>query len=74
MTRPEPLGDPLTTARRIYADLAKTATRSLPTEQAMERWGLWGDELRRAIDASDGWLKLRSPGLVEAVKRSEPTP
>lgn len=68
------MSDPRDLARRIYADLAKTAVRSLPTEQVGMTYGLWGDGLKRVIDASNGWLKLRSPGMVEAVKRSEPTP
>lgn len=68
MTRPDPLGDPLTTARRIYAELDKTATRSLPTEQVGMTYGLWGDGLDRVIAASCGHLRIRWPGLLEAVK------
>lgn len=54
-------------------DLAKTVTRSLPTEQAMDRYGLWGDRLDAVVAASNGTLRLRSPGMVEAVRR-ETTP
>lgn len=59
---------PIDLARRIYADLDKTATRSLPTEQAMERWDLWGDGLDRVIAASCGHLRIRWPGLLEVAK------
>ena len=71
MTRLEPLVDPLTTARQIYAELAKPATRSLPTERAMERWGLWGDGLDCVIAASCGHLRIRPPGLLEAVRTDQ---
>ena len=36
--------NPTETARKIYADLRQSATHSLPTEQARERYDLWGEE------------------------------
>lgn len=54
-------------ARRIYADLCQSPTRSLTTEAAMERYDLWGDGLAAVVAASNGYLRIRSPGLLEAV-------
>ncbi|MER2528041.1 MAG: hypothetical protein ABTR07_08955 [Candidatus Competibacter denitrificans] len=54
-------------ARRIYADLSQSPTRSLTTEAAMERYDLWGDGLAPVVAASKGYLRIRPPGLLEAV-------
>ncbi|CDI04128.1 hypothetical protein BN873_890034 [Candidatus Competibacter denitrificans Run_A_D11] len=61
------MSTPSDLARRIYANLCQSPTRSLTTEAAMERYDLWGDGLAAVVAASNGYLRIRSPGLLEAV-------
>lgn len=63
--------NPTETARKIYADLRQSATHSLPTEQARERYDLWGEEFDAVIAASNGYLHISRWGLLTA---REPTP
>ena len=60
-------------ARRLYADISKTVTRSLTAEAVLDRYSLFGASLDAVIAASNGYLRLRSPGFVEAI-RQEPAP
>lgn len=59
-------------ARQIYADLRQSATHSLPTEQARERYDLWGEEFDAVIAASNGYLRRVSPGLLVLAKSEKP--
>lgn len=67
------MSDHTAIARRLYADLRDSATHSLPTEQARERYDLWGDALDAVIAASQGHLFVSPWGLLTATKTKEPT-
>lgn len=65
---------PIETARQIYADLRDSATHSLPTEQARERYNLWGADFDAVIAASKGYLRVGQWGMLTATKTTEPKP
>ncbi len=65
------MSDHTAIARQIYADLRQSAMHSLPTEQARERYDLWGDALDAVIAASNGHLWINRWGLLTATKTTE---
>ncbi|MER2526738.1 MAG: hypothetical protein ABTR07_02300 [Candidatus Competibacter denitrificans] len=62
------MSDHAALARQIYADLRESATHSLPTEQARERYELWGSALYDVIYASNGHLYVSHWGLLTATE------
>lgn len=66
------MSDHTAIARQIYADLRDSAMHSLPTEQARERYNLWGADFDAVIAASKGYLRRVSPGLLVLAKPEKP--
>jgi hypothetical protein len=64
------LNTPTDIARTIYRDLAQSPLHNLPTEEARERYSLWGDRFDAVIAASGGHLFVRPPGLL-AIAREQ---
>ena len=60
--------DALTLARQIYRDLSGKGTLGMVDWQACDRYCLSAADLRDVIIASAGHLRLRPPGIIEAVK------
>jgi hypothetical protein len=55
-------------ARQIYHDLCKKGTLGMVDWQVCDRYCLSAVDLRDVIAASAGHLRLRPPGIIEAVK------
>ncbi len=58
----------LTLARKIYFDLRVKGPLGMVDWQVCDRYCLSAVDLRAVIAASDGHLRVRPPGIVEAVK------
>jgi hypothetical protein len=55
-------------ARQIYRDLIDKGTLGMVDWQVCDRYCLSAADLRDVIVASAGHLRLRPPGIIEAVK------
>ena len=55
-------------ARQIYRDLAVRGKAGMVDWQVCDRYCLSASDFRAVIEASNGHLRLRQPGILEAVK------
>lgn len=55
-------------ARQIYRDLAGKGTAGMVDWQVCDHYGLSASDFKAVIAASAGYLRLRPPGILEAVK------
>jgi len=55
-------------ARQLYLDLSKKGSLGMVDWQVCDRYCLSAADLRDVIIASAGNLRLRPPGILEAVK------
>ena len=60
--------DALTIARQLYRDLSDKGTLGMVDWQVCDRYCLSAADLRDVITASAGHLRMRPPGIIEAVK------
>jgi hypothetical protein len=58
----------LSIARQIYRDLSDKGPLGMVDWQVCDRYCLSAVDLRDVIAASNGHLRLRPPGIIEAVK------
>ncbi len=55
-------------ARQIYRDLRDKGPLGMVDWQVCDRYCLSAADLRAVIIASDGHLRVRPPGILEAIK------
>lgn len=55
-------------ARQLYRDLSMKGPLGMVDWQVCDRYCLSAADLRDVIIASDGHLRMRPPGILEAVK------
>ena len=55
-------------ARQLYCDLRGKGSLGMVDWQVCDRYCLSAIDLREVIAASAGYLRLRQPGIIEAVK------
>jgi hypothetical protein len=60
--------DAVKIARQLYLDLSKKGSLGMVDWQVCDRYCLSAADLRAVIVASNGHLRLRPPGILEAVK------
>ncbi len=60
--------DAVKIARQIYRDLSGKGPLGMVDWQVVEHYGLSAADLRAVIIASNGHLRVRPPGIIEAVK------
>lgn len=60
-------------ARQIYRDLAGKGVAGMVDWQVCDRYCLSASDFRAVIEASAGHLRLRPPGILEAVKPEDQT-
>ena len=60
--------DAVKIARQLYLDLSKKGSLGMVDWQVCDRYCLSAADLRDVIAASTGHLRLRPPGILEAIK------
>ena len=60
--------DAVKIARQLYLDLRKKGSLGMVDWQVCDRYCLSAADLRDVIIASNGHLRIRKPGILEAMK------
>lgn len=60
--------DAVKIARQLYLDLSKKGSLGMADWRVCDVYNLAAADLRQVIAASNGHLRLRPPGIVEAMK------
>jgi hypothetical protein len=60
--------DAVKIARQLYRDLSGKGPLGMVDWQVVDRYGLSAADLRDVIAASAGHLRMRPPGIIEAIK------